>query len=187
MTLGEGLRVYSTPPSSSGSTNGTRSVSATKSPNQASAVSVRLASVASSSRARNDARTAAMHAAACAVGSPSRHRSLGLGPSAPASPIASARSASARAAVRLAHGRWSASTWFGRSAALSDSGFAQETVLARGEGAAAGVPAAAASPLCGGPPFASCPPPPLRRPHRPALSRWRARVRADASCCGTHA
>eukprot|EP00965_Chrysotila_dentata_P082822 2732429-Pleurochrysis_carterae.AAC.1 len=33
--------LYSTPPSSSGSTNGTRSVSATNSPNQASAVSVR--------------------------------------------------------------------------------------------------------------------------------------------------
>eukprot|EP00965_Chrysotila_dentata_P157591 5206415-Pleurochrysis_carterae.AAC.1 len=56
--------LYSTPPSSSGSTNGTRSVSATKSPNQTSAVSVRLASVASSSRARKDARSAAMHAAA---------------------------------------------------------------------------------------------------------------------------
>eukprot|EP00965_Chrysotila_dentata_P093973 3105558-Pleurochrysis_carterae.AAC.1 len=46
-----------------------------------------------------------MHAAACAVGSPSRHRSFGLGPSEPAKPIASARSASARAAVRRVSGR----------------------------------------------------------------------------------
>eukprot|EP00965_Chrysotila_dentata_P045729 1518851-Pleurochrysis_carterae.AAC.1 len=65
--------LYSTPPSSSGSTKGRLSVSATKSPNQVSAVSVPRASVASSSRARNNARDAAMHAAACAVGSPSRH------------------------------------------------------------------------------------------------------------------
>eukprot|EP00965_Chrysotila_dentata_P148744 4912083-Pleurochrysis_carterae.AAC.1 len=93
--------LYSTPPSSSGSTNGTRSVSATKSLFQPSAVSVLRASVASSSRVRNDARSAAMHAAARSVGSPSRQRSIGLGPREPASPIASARSASARAARTL--------------------------------------------------------------------------------------
>eukprot|EP00965_Chrysotila_dentata_P184032 6076671-Pleurochrysis_carterae.AAC.1 len=46
-----------------------------------------------------------MHAAACAVGSPSRHRSFGLGPSEPDRPIASARSASASGAVRRASGR----------------------------------------------------------------------------------
>eukprot|EP00965_Chrysotila_dentata_P044557 1481245-Pleurochrysis_carterae.AAC.1 len=46
-----------------------------------------------------------MHAAACAVGARSRHRSFGLVPSEPARPIASARLASASAAVRRAPGR----------------------------------------------------------------------------------
>eukprot|EP00965_Chrysotila_dentata_P024408 807952-Pleurochrysis_carterae.AAC.1 len=77
--------LYSTPPSASGSMNGTRSVSATKSPNHVSAVSVRRASVASRRRALNDARSVAMHAAACPVGPPSCHLSGARGPSGPAS------------------------------------------------------------------------------------------------------
>eukprot|EP00965_Chrysotila_dentata_P014754 488184-Pleurochrysis_carterae.AAC.1 len=53
-------RLYAAPPGASGSTNGSRSVDAKKSLNQASAVPVRRASVYSMTRARAAVRSALM-------------------------------------------------------------------------------------------------------------------------------
>eukprot|EP00965_Chrysotila_dentata_P172091 5679022-Pleurochrysis_carterae.AAC.1 len=60
--------LYCTPPANSGSTNGTRSVSATKSANQPSAVDVRRGSVASSILVRLAARSSASRRSALSDG-----------------------------------------------------------------------------------------------------------------------
>eukprot|EP00965_Chrysotila_dentata_P149109 4924664-Pleurochrysis_carterae.AAC.1 len=125
--------LYSTPPSSAGSTNGTLSVSATKSPNHASAVSVLRASVASSRRALKDARSAAMNAAACAVGSPFRHLSGACGPSGPASPISSERRARDSAAACRVLGRAVPVGTIGRASSFC--AFAHVTTFVRRGGA----------------------------------------------------
>eukprot|EP00965_Chrysotila_dentata_P171697 5666129-Pleurochrysis_carterae.AAC.1 len=95
--------LYCVPPAVSGSTNGTRSVSAVKSANHTNAVDVRRESVASSTRALLAARSSAILLSALSDGRPSRHWSPCVGPSAPASPISPARAASSAAAfLRLA-------------------------------------------------------------------------------------
>eukprot|EP00965_Chrysotila_dentata_P256410 6212530-Pleurochrysis_carterae.AAC.1 len=91
---------------------GTRSVAATKSLNHASAVDVRLQSVASITLARIAVRSRATLSAACADGPPSRHWSGAALPSGPARPSPAAAIATV-AADRCRHRPSAAASWAG--------------------------------------------------------------------------
>eukprot|EP00965_Chrysotila_dentata_P075344 2488331-Pleurochrysis_carterae.AAC.3 len=86
-------RLYAAPCGVEGSTNGSRSVDTRKSPNQASTVPVRLASVTSSMRARAAVRSACTLSAAVAECAPLRHLSSMVSPRGPEIPNSAARCA----------------------------------------------------------------------------------------------